>query len=299
VHDHRLDGHATSRAFAWAAALNVAFVLAEALFGLRAHSLALLSDAGHNLSDTLGLALAWTGSALARVPPSGRHTYGLRGASILAALGNAVLLLLVVGATAWEAIRRLHAPEPVAGFTVMTVAAVGVVVNGAAASLFCAGRGKDILVRGAFLHMLADAAVSVAVVLAGAGIVLTGRQWLDPAASLLVSAAIVLGTWRLLRDALHLATDAVPAGIDLAAVERLLAQWPGVTAVHDLHIWAMSTTETSLTAHLLDPAGRIDYAELARLARQLRERFGIEHTTIQVECGAGDAPCEQASPGAV
>ena len=279
--------------FALGVALNLGFVLVEAAYGVIGHSVALLADAGHNLGDVLGLAIAWGANVLARRRPSHRYTYGLRSSSILAALFNAIVLLIAVGAIAVEAINRFAAPQPVATGTVMVVAAIGIVVNGVTALLLRRGHHHhhDLNVRAAFLHMVADAGVSLGVVLTGALILATGWLWLDPAASLVVALVIVAGSWRLLRDAVNMALDAVPAGIDPAAVRDHLAAVAGVCAVHDLHIWPMSTTETALTCHLVIPAGHPGDQALAILAGELHERFGIEHATIQVETGDPDHPC--------
>jgi cobalt-zinc-cadmium efflux system protein len=265
--------------------LNTGFVVIELVFGILSNSVALIADAGHNLSDVLGLAVAWLGMALAKRAPSARFTYGLKGAPILAALFNAVLLLIGVGAIAWEAAGRLVHPEPVAGFTVMIVAAIGVVINTATALLFTSGRKGDLNIRGAFLHMAADAAVSAGVVAAALVILLTGWLWLDPAISLAIVAVIVWGTWGLLRESLALSLAAVPTGIDPDQVSAFLAALPGVAGVHHLHIWAMSTTEIALTAHLVMPCGHPGDAALAGLAGQLRHRFGIVHPTLQIEVG--------------
>jgi len=284
-HGHTHSHAAPTRSFAFALgmALNVAFIAAEVLFGLRARSLALLADAGHNLSDVLGLGLAWGALALAQRPPTARHTYGMRRASILAALANAILLLVAVGGIAWEALQRLTQPEAVAGGVVMAVAAAGVVINGATALLFLSGRKEDLNVRGAFLHMASDAGISLGIVLTGLVILRTGWLWLDPVVSLVIGAVIVWGTWSLLRESLHLAMDAVPEGVNAAEVERYLSGLPGVTAVHDLHIWAMSTTEVALTAHLVKPDAEVDDVLLERINRELHDRFHIEHATIQLE----------------
>jgi len=297
AHNHGNHAHAhtapsRSRAFALGMALNLSFIAAEVVFGVRAHSLALLADAGHNLSDVLGLGLAWWALVLAQRPPTERHTYGMRRASILAALANAILLLMAVGGISWEALERLGRPHQVVGQVVMMVAAAGVVINGATALLFLSGRKEDINVRGAFLHMAADAVVSLGVVVAGLVMARTGWLWLDPAVSLAIGAVIVWGTWSLLRESMHLAMDGVPEGVDLAAVERYLAGLPGVTAVHDLHIWAMSTTEVALTAHLVKPDAEVDDVLLQRISRELHDRFHIEHITIQLERADGD--CVQA-----
>ncbi|HEX6843104.1 MAG TPA: cation diffusion facilitator family transporter [Stellaceae bacterium] len=292
-HQHADAAAGMGAVFALGVALNLGFVLIEAAFGVISNSVALIADAGHNLGDVLGLAIAWGAAALARRRPSHRYTYGLRSSSILAALFNAIVLLIAVGAIAVEALNRFAAPQPVATGTVMVVAAIGIVVNGATALLLRRGHQHrhDLNVRGAFLHMAADAAVSLGVVLTGALILATGWLWLDPAASLLVGLVIVASTWRLLRDAVNMALDAVPAGIDPAAVRAHLAAFAGVCAVHDLHIWPMSTTETALTCHLVMPAGHPGDHALAMLASELNARFGIQHATIQVETGDPEHPC--------
>ncbi|HEY7663718.1 MAG TPA: cation diffusion facilitator family transporter [Xanthobacteraceae bacterium] len=277
------------RAFAIGVALNLTFVAVELGYGVAANSMALIADAGHNLSDVLGLAIAWIASALTRRPPSPRLTYGLGGSSILAALFNAVLLLTAVGAIAWEAILRLFNPEPVASGTVMIVAAVGIVINGVTAWLFASGRKGDLNVRGAFLHMLADAAVSAGVVVAGAIMLYTGWLVVDPLTSLGVCGLIVWATWSLLRDSLAMSVSAVPAAIDPRTVRRYLESCRGVSAVHDLHIWSMSTTESALTAHLVLPAGHPGDEFLMQAAIELRRRFGIGHTTLQIETSAETA----------
>lgn len=295
AHNHGHERYDYGRAFAVGTVLNLGFVLLEAGFGFWANSLALLADAGHNLSDVLGLLLAWGATYLAGRRPTARRTYGLRRSTILAALLNAVLLLVAVGGIAWEAIRRFGHPEPVSGITVVGVAAAGVAVNTATALLFMAGRRHDLNVRGAFLHMAADAGVSAGVVLAGLVIRYTGWAWVDPAASLLVVAVIAAATWGLFRESLDLALDAVPAGIDPAAVESYLAGLPGVAAVHDLHVWGMSTTEAALTVHLIKPDGRLDDGLLARMAEELHAKFGIAHVTIQLEQGA-EHDCDLGPP---
>lgn len=292
THDHAPARY--DRAFAIGITLNLFYVVLEATFGFLAGSLALLADAGHNLSDVLGLVLAWGAAWLSRRHPTRRRTYGYRRSSILAALGNAGLLLVAVGAIAWEAIRRLVEPEPVASGAILWVAAIGVVVNTGTALLFLRGRQHDLNIRGAFLHMAADAGVTVGVILAALLIQATGWLWLDPAVGLLIALVILVGTWRLLRDSVNLSLDAVPEGIDPATVEAYLAAQPGVTEVHDLHIWAMSTTETALTAHLVRPAAGADDAFLDRLRRELHDRFSIEHATMQIEAGDPAHPCPQA-----
>ena len=290
-HDHGPKDY--SRAFAIGIALNVGFVVAEASFGILSDSLALLADAGHNLSDVLGLLLAWGAAALSKRGATARRTYGWRGSSILAALANAVLLLVAVGGIAWEAVRRFQEPGPVSGQTVIWVAAVGVAVNTATALLFMAGRKGDLNIRGAFLHMAADAGVSAGVVIAGIAILFTGWDWLDPAVSLVIAAVILVSTWGLLRESVNLALDAVPAGIDVHAVEAHLRGLPGVEGVHDLHIWGMSTTEAALTVHLLKPDPRDDDALLARVTNEFHDRFEIEHLTVQWERGGDPRPCRR------
>ena len=301
THDHSHAGHAHDggghahgpanfgRAFAIGIGLNVAFVAIEFAYGVLANSMALVADAGHNLSDVLGLVVAWIASVLSKRPPSARYTYGLGASSILAALFNAVLLLLAVGAIALEAIQRLLHPEPVAEVTVMVVAAIGIVINGLTAWLFASGRKGDLNIRGAFLHMVADAAVSAGVVVAAFVILLTGWLWLDPLTSLVIVGVIVWGTWSLLRDSLAMSVSAVPGHIDPQAVRRYLESCAGVSAVHDLHIWPMSTTETALTAHLVVPGGHPGDEFLAIAATELRHRFGIGHATLQIEISAESA----------
>ena len=295
AHDHAHGHHHVpvdpTRAFAVGVALNLAFVIAEVAFGIRADSLALLADAGHNFSDVVGLLFAWGAVALASRRPSTRFTYGLRGSTILAALGNAMLLLLATGGIVWEAILRLGAPAPVAGTTVMGVAAAGVAVNLGTALLFLKGRDNDLNVRAAFLHMAADALVSVGVIVTGFVMLRTGWLWLDPAASLAIAVVILVGTWELLRESVQLALHAVPAGVDPAAVRRHLCALPGVAQVHDLHIWGMSTTETALTVHLVMPGGHPGDDFLAGLCDEIHHRFGICHSTVQVETASGSAPC--------
>lgn len=287
-HSHGIGGHSHAptsfgRTFAITTALNVALVAAQFVFGLWANSLALIADAGHNLSDVMGLLLAWAAFAFAAWRPSSGYTYQMRAGSILAALANALLLVAAIAIISWEAIGRFSEPEPVAGGTVMALAAIGVAVNGFSAWLLSRGSKSDLNMHGAFLHMAADAAVSVAVILAGLGIWLTGWQWLDPAVSLLISVVILIGTWRLLRDSLRLALNAAPREIDPNAVRQYLEALPEVQGLHDLHIWAMSTTENALTCHIVTPAGHPGDAFLHRVAEELEHRFGIGHTTVQVE----------------
>ena len=275
-----------NRAFALGLVLNVTFVIAEAVFGILSDSLALLADAGHNLSDVLGLIMAWAASYMARRPPTYRHTYGWRKSSILAALFNALILLLAVGAVGWESVRRLGNPTPVEGKTIIWVAAVGVVINTATALLFISGRKRDLNIRGAFLHMAADAGVSAGVVLSGVTIVLTGWLWLDPVISLAIVLVILVGTWGLLRDSFNLTMDAVPAHIDPAEVRGYLESLPGVSEVHDLHIWALSTSEAALTAHLVKQTMEDDDELMAHVVEELHKRYDISHITIQWERGS-------------
>jgi cobalt-zinc-cadmium efflux system protein len=292
AHDHGpLD---FGRAFAIAATLNIALVAAQVVFGVLANSVALIADAGHNLGDVLGLLLAWGAHGMARWLPTKRYTYGFRSASILAALFNGIILLVATGAIAWEALRRLTGPIEVAGVTVMVVAAVGIVVNGGSALLLMAGRERDLNIRGAFQHMLGDAAISLGVVLAGATIVATGWNWLDPLASLVIAVLIVWGTWGLLREAIMMSLDAVPQGVDGTRVEAYLRGLPGVSEVHDLHIWAMSTTETAMTAHLVRPGAGLDDHLLQDVCHELEHRFGISHATLQVEAGNTERTCRLA-----
>ena len=271
------------RAFAIGITLNVLFVAVETFYGWQADSLALLSDAGHNLSDVLGLAIAWGGFYLGKLRPNQKHTYGLGRATILAALFNALILLIAIGGIVWEAISRFSHPVPIHGGIVMWVAGIGVLINGLTAWLFMTGNQGDLNMRGAFLHMAADALVSLGVVVAGAIFIWTGWPWLDPAISLLIAVVILLGTWSLLRQSLHLSLDGVPASIDLSEVKSYLVTLPNVCEVHDLHVWAMSTSEIALTAHLVAPDGHPGDEFLNRVAAELHDKFAIEHATIQIE----------------
>jgi cobalt-zinc-cadmium efflux system protein len=275
-----------SRAFGIGIALNVAYVLVQVVFGVVGHSLALIADAGHNFGDVLALVLAWLASHLMKRPATPRRTYGWRRTSIMAALFNAIFLLVAVGGITWEAVRRFLHHEVVDANVVIWVAAAGVILNGATAWLFVSGRKTDLNLRAAFMHMAADAAISAGVVLAGVAILLTGRAWLDPLASILINIVIVIGTWSLLRESFNLAVDAVPANVDLLAVKKYLSELPKVAAVHDLHIWAMSTTEVALTAHLVMPNEPAGDALLHDVCEHLHRVFGIEHATIQVEQNA-------------
>jgi len=310
-HDHHDNGHgghghghshapaSFGRAFAVGIALNTAYVAVEAVYGVLSNSLALLADAGHNFGDVLSLGVAWLAAWLARKAPSERYTYGLRGSSILAALSNAVLLLVVTGGIAWAAIQRLMRPEPSIGITIIVVALGGVAVNAVTALMFASGRKGDVNIRAAFMHMASDALVALGVAVSGAVLLLTGWTWLDPVVSLVIGAVIVWGTWSLMRESLDLALQAVPQGVDRAAVLKYLGELPGVSEVHDLHIWGMSTTENALTAHLVRPDSEIDDALLRSVCADLRARFAVHHATLQIESGAEGHPCELAPHGVV
>jgi cobalt-zinc-cadmium efflux system protein len=284
-HNHGHPPRDFSAAFAIGTALNVALVVLQAVYGVIGNSMALIADAGHNLGDVFGLLLAWGASAAARKAPTSRYTYGYRSTSILAALANAIVLLIAVGAIALEALQRFASPEPVAANAVMIVAGIGILVNGGTALLFMQGGERDLNIRGAFLHMAADAGISLGVVVSAFLILKTGWLWVDPLVSLIISAIIVRGTWGLLRESFDLALHAVPPGIDPAEVRGHLERLEGVERVHDLHIWAMSTTETALTCHLVMPGGHPGDDYFARAAASLHAEFGIDHTTLQVESG--------------
>jgi cobalt-zinc-cadmium efflux system protein len=300
AHTHEHPEPDYSRAFAVGVALNLTYIVFEAVFGILAGSLALLADAGHNLSDVLGLLLAWGATYMGRRKPTVRRTYGWRKSTILAALFNAVILMVAMGGIAWEAVGRFNTSAEVAGLTIVWVAALGVAINALTALLFVAGRKKDLNIRGAFLHMAADAAVSAGVVAAGIAIFYTGWVWLDPLLSLIIVAIILIGTWGLLRDSLNLALDAVPANIDPDAVRSYLRALPGVDEVHDLHIWAMSTTESALTVHLVRCTPEDNDQFITRVHRELYEHFGIGHVTVQLETDPSVCPfgpqCENNSP---
>ncbi len=285
------------RAFAIGVLLNVGFVIIEASYGWWVGSLALLADAGHNLSDVLGLLMAWGGYALAKVAPSENRTYGWRASTILAALFNALLLLFAVGGIAWEAVRRLSSPTEVAAPVVITVAMIGVVINTATALLFMRGRKHDLNIRGAYLHMAADALLSLGVVIAGVIIMLTDWFWVDPVTSLIIAAVILFSTWDLFRESFALAMQAVPKDIHLPDVQTYLESLPGVAEVHDLHVWAVSTTEVALTAHLVIPEVGNDDELLCRASDELHHQFEITHSTIQVERCVEAAQCGQAAEG--
>lgn len=295
-HDHGGDGHGHDhgpghshapadfgRAFAIGITLNTIFVVLEVVFGLAANSMSLVADAGHNLADVLSLALAWGAASLAKRPPSQRFTYGLRGSSILAALFNAVILFIGVGAIGWEAILRLVTPAAVTSTTMIVVAGIGIVINAFTAWLFFSGRRDDLNIRSAYMHLAADAAVSAGVVVAGLAILLTGWERLDPAASLAIVVVIIWSTWGLLTESVTMSLKGVPSHIDANAVRDYLGDLPGVTATHDLHIWPMSTTETALTVHLVMPAGHPGDRFMMEAAATLKKRFGIGHATFQIE----------------
>ena len=290
-HDHQHASADFGRAFAIGIALNLGFVAVETVYGFVANSMSLLADAGHNLSDVLGLVVAWSGAIMARRAPSPRFTYGLKKAPILAALANSLFLLIAVGAIGAEAIRRLFHPSPTEGGTVMVVAGVGILINGATALLFARGREQDINIRGAYLHMAADAAVSAAVVFAGLVILWTGQRWVDPVMSLAVAVVILWSSTGLLKESVWMSLAGVPSGIDVDVVEAELEQLDGVEAVHDLHVWPLSTTETALTGHLVAPAAASSDALLQAARRMLHDRFGIEHCTLQIERSHLEGAC--------
>jgi cobalt-zinc-cadmium efflux system protein len=288
-----------SRAFLVGMILNIAFVVIGVLAGIAAHSTALLADAAHNLGDVLGLGLAWGATVLARRARTARRTYGLRRTTILAALGNGGLVLFAIGGVVWEAVQRLAAAPAVDGGLVAVVAAIGVALNGLAALMFARGRDHDINVRGAFLHLVADAAVSAGVVVSGVVVWKTGLAWIDPATSLIVSLVILRGTWLLVREAMDLLLDAVPAHIDPEAVQSYLAELPGVCGVHDIHIWSMSTTEVALTAHLVVPWDSCSPSMLANASSEIERRFKIGHVTIQLEPAGQPDDCARAAKDAL
>ncbi len=291
AHSHGLTADGINARMGVAVGLNVIFVAIEGTFGFISNSVALIADAGHNLGDVLGLVCAWAAIHLARRPPGGRFTYGLGRSSVLAALTNAVLLLVACGAIAWEAIGRLAAPPTVAGATVMGVAAIGIVLNGVSAWLLHGGSHDDLSRRSAFIHMLGDAAVSAGVLISGGLIVLTHWSWLDPVVSLMIVAVILASTWSLLRDSVHLSLDGVPSGVNSTAIMSYLAGQRGVTDVHDLHIWALSTTSVALTAHLVVPDRDQEDALLGSLTPFLKKRFRIDHATLQIERDRCDHGC--------
>jgi len=299
-HDHSHHGHHHhhhemptdfGKAFAWSVGVNTAFVVIEFVYGFLANSTALMADAGHNLSDVLGLLLAWAASELAKREPDRKFTYGLRGTSILAATANAALLLVACGAIAWEALQRFWSPSPVAGNTVMIVAAIGILVNGFSAWLFMRGSKNDLNIRGAYLHMAADAAVSLGVVVAGLVMTVTGWQWLDPPVSLVIVVVIVYGTWDLLGESLQLSVHAVPQKVNLKNIEAYLRALPGVSGIHDLHVWGISTTENALTVHLVTPGGYPGDEFMDSVTHTLEHDHGIHHSTLQIEMGTTNHVC--------
>lgn len=307
-HDHSHAPANFNKAFAIGIGLNMVFVAIEAFYGWKINSLALLADAGHNLSDVAGLVLAWGGALAGKLKPNSRHTYGWKRGSILAAFANALLLLVAMGALVWEAVGRLMSPDPTTGsegVTIMVVAGVGIVVNTVTAMLFVRGRDKDLNIRGAFLHMSADALVSAGVVVAGGLTLWMGWAWLDPVVSLLIAGVILIGTWNLFRQSLHLLFDGVPDSVDPQAVHDCLAALPGISRVHDLHIWAMDTSQVAMTAHLVMPHGHADDGFLKGATDQLHERFEITHVTLQVVKVPFTPPCgdwsglRSATPGVV
>ena len=290
AHGHGIPAN-MNRAFAIGVALNLGFVGVEAVYGVLANSLALLADAGHNFSDVVSLLFAWGAATMAKRVPTLRFTYGLRSTTILAALGNAMLLLVVMGGIVWESVGRLSVSSPVESWVVIWVALAGVLINAATAVMFMRGRKDDLNIRGAYLHMASDAMVSLGVVVAGVVMLSTGWLWLDPVVSLVIAGFILVGTWGLLRESIQLALQAVPTGVDPIAVRQHLCALPGVQEVHDLHIWGMSTTETALTAHLVIPAGHPGDDFLASIVHDIEHRFNISHATLQVETATGSEPC--------
>lgn len=291
-HDHSDHFNTHNRSFAIAVILNTLFVVIEAVYGVLSGSLALVADAGHNLSDVMGLIMAWVASWLASKAATYSKTYGLKKTTILAALFNALILIAAVGGITWEAIQRLTDPADVAGLTVVVVAGIGVLINGATMMLFLKGQKGDINIRGAFLHMAADTAVSVGVVISGTILMFTSLTWIDPVVSLVIAAVIFLGTWQLLKDSVNLAVDAVPKGIDPSAVHERLENLPGVQAAHHLHIWALSTTENALTVHLVKPDPEGDDKLINDVSAMLSEQFNIQHTTIQWERDNSQCPTD-------
>ncbi len=289
-HDHNHQTGNYNRAFAIGVVLNVIFVAIEAGYGVAAGSLALIADAGHNLTDVLSLLIAWGAALLATKPATEKRTYGFRKVTIMASLSSAILLLVALGAITWEAIGRFFDPKPVEGMTVIAVAAIGVVINTITALLFVSGQKHDLNIRGAFLHMAADAGVSFGVVVAGIIIMVTGWLMIDPLISLLIVAVILVGTWSLLRDSMNLAIDSVPKGIDMAGIKRHLTNLEHVSQIHDLHVWPLSTTEVALSVHLIIVDDSLNNDFLSKLQQQLHDRFSIEHSTIQVE-RQDDGPC--------
>jgi cobalt-zinc-cadmium efflux system protein len=294
-HHHTDPATTRGRAFAVGIGLNLAFVAIEVFYGVISHSVALLADAGHNFGDVLGLGLSWGATALATLKPSSRRTFGFRRTTIVASVANALILLFVTGGLTWESFRRLVSPEPAQGKTMIVVALIGAVVNTASALLFMTGSKRDLNLRSAFLHLASDAVLALGVAVAGGVILFTGWLWLDPAASIVLAIAILAGTWSLMRKSLDLMLDAVPESIDPAEVKAFLGALPGVVEVHDLHIWAMSTTETALTAHLVMPGNGCEPTFLASACKELHDKFDIDHSTLQIDPQDAPAPCALAS----
>ena len=288
-HHHEINNY--NRSFAIGISLNVIFVIIEVTYGLLADSMALIADAGHNLSDVMSLILAWGASYLATRHPTHKRTYGLRKVTIMASLLSALLLLVALGGIAWESVERLSSPQPVDGVIIIVVAAIGVVINTLTALLFVKGQKHDLNIRAAYLHMAADAAISLGVVVAGIAIMLTGWIWLDPAISLFIVVAILIGTWQLLRDSIDLSIDAVPQGINISDIKSYLSGLKNISDIHDLHVWALSTTETALTVHLVTTSKLIDNSFLQEIQEHLHHHFNIAHTTIQVESQSEDCTC--------
>jgi cobalt-zinc-cadmium efflux system protein len=290
-HHHEHAPKTRGQAFAIGIALNLVFVIVEVVYGVLSHSIALLADAGHNLGDVLGLGLSWGAAALAGLKPSARRTFGFRRTSIVASVTNALILLFVTGGLTWESIRRLASPQPVQGKTMIVVALFGAAINTASALLFMADRKNDLNLRSAFVHLASDAVLAAGVAVAGAAIVFTGWLWLDPAVSIVLAVTILASTWSLMEKSMNLMLDAVPEGIDPEEVKTYLAALPGVVEVHDLHIWAMSTTETALTAHLVMPGNSCEPTFLADACKELHEKFHIAHSTLQIDPQEAPAPC--------
>jgi cobalt-zinc-cadmium efflux system protein len=287
-HHNHLHGHKPGNygfAFGVGIILNLVFVGTEVVYGILGNSLALVSDAGHNLSDVLGLAITWVAVWLGKKSPTKEKTYGYKRSSILSALFNAVFLLIALGAIVWEAIQRLISPEPVEGKTVIIVAIAGIIINAVTALLFMSGRKKDLNIGGAFLHMASDALQAFGVVVAGFVILWTGWRWLDSVVSLILAVVILLGTWRLLKSSVNLSLDAVPEGVDITKIESYLKSLPSIEEIHDLHVWGMSTTETALTVHLIRRDREDNDEMLRKITKELHDQFDIEHPTIQIENG--------------
>ena len=290
-HEHRHSVNNYNRSFAIGVALNIIFVAVEASYGILSGSLALIADAGHNLGDVLGLLLAWGASVMATKPATEKRTYGYRKVTIMASLVSAILLLVALGGIVWEAVGRFSYPKPIAGVTVIIVAGIGVFLNTITALLFVSGKKHDLNIKGAYLHMVADAGVSLGVVIAGIVIISTGWVWVDPLISLLIVAVILVGTWSLLRDSMNLAIDSVPKGIDISGIKKYLTNLENVVQIHDLHIWSLSTTEVALTVHLVVTNETLNNDFLQQSQQKLYEHFGIEHTTIQIERESDENDC--------